>query len=166
MDTALGAWIPVRSLRRLLLFLHCSSVSLGRDHSWSAEPSRSWRWFRKTCNLFYRVAHPTLWQPCTVLLSFWWRPCLLSSSCEHKSGFNPGGRRKNADLTSAKHIGDKAMIDEPSASDLQKAYQILSEFGLLIGPAGKNSDAIARAIAAGIALGRKEASPDKPKKKR
>jgi hypothetical protein len=58
------------------------------------------------------------------------------------------------------------MIDEPSASDLQKAYQILSEFGLLIGPAGKNSDAIARAIAAGIALGRKEASPDKPKKKR
>lgn len=65
-----------------------------------------------------------------------------------------------------RHIGDKAMIDEPSASDLQKAYQILSEFGLLIGPAGKNSDAIARAIAAGIALGRKEASPDKPKKKR
>ncbi len=69
-------------------------------------------------------------------------------------------------LISMRHIGDKAMIDEPSASDLEKAYQILSEFGLLIGPAGKNSDAIARAIAAGIALGRKEASPDKSKKKR
>jgi hypothetical protein len=54
-------------------------------------------------------------------------------------------------------IGDNAMIDEPTKSDLAKAYQILSEFGLLIGPAGKSSDAIARAIAAGIALGRKEA---------
>ena len=32
-----------------------------------------------------------------------------------------------------------------------------SEFGLLIGPAGEMSDVIARAIAAGIALGRKEA---------
>jgi hypothetical protein len=54
-------------------------------------------------------------------------------------------------------LGDNAMIDEPTKSDLAKAYQILSEFGLLIGPAGKSSDAIARAIAAGIALGRKEA---------
>jgi hypothetical protein len=33
---------------------------------------------------------------------------------------------------------------------------ILSEFGLLIGPAGEMSDVIARAIAAGIALGRQE----------
>ena len=34
---------------------------------------------------------------------------------------------------------------------------ILSEFGLLIGLAGEMSDVIARAVAAGIALGRKEA---------
>jgi hypothetical protein len=59
-----------------------------------------------------------------------------------------------------------AMIENPSAPDLEKAYQILSEFGLLIGPAGKHSDVVARAIAAGIALGRSEALADKrPKKK-
>ena len=43
-----------------------------------------------------------------------------------------------------------------TASDLEKAHLILSEFGLLIGPAGEMSDVIARAVAAGIAFGRKE----------
>jgi hypothetical protein len=42
---------------------------------------------------------------------------------------------------------------------------ILSEFGLLIGPAGKMSDVIARAVAAGIALGRKEALAEKRRKR-
>ena len=50
-----------------------------------------------------------------------------------------------------------AMRETPTASDLEKANLILSEFGLLIGPAGEMSDVIARAVAAGIALGRKEA---------
>jgi hypothetical protein len=49
------------------------------------------------------------------------------------------------------------MVDEPTEPDLEKARLILSEFGLLIGPAGEKSDIITRAIAAGIALGRKEA---------
>jgi hypothetical protein len=49
------------------------------------------------------------------------------------------------------------MPETPTASDLEKARLILSEFGLLIGPAGEMSDTIARAVAAGIALGRKEA---------
>jgi hypothetical protein len=49
------------------------------------------------------------------------------------------------------------MPEAPTASDLEKAHLILSEFGLLIGPAGEMSDVIARAVAAGIALGRKEA---------
>ena len=47
------------------------------------------------------------------------------------------------------------MPETPTTSDLEKAHVILSEFGLLIGPAGEMSDVIARAIAAGIALGRK-----------
>ena len=51
------------------------------------------------------------------------------------------------------------MPETPTASDLEKAHLILSEFGLLIGPAGQVSDIIARAVAAGIALGRKEARP-------
>jgi hypothetical protein len=49
------------------------------------------------------------------------------------------------------------MPETLTASDLEKAHMILSEFGLLIGPAGEMSDVIARAVAAGIALGRKEA---------
>jgi hypothetical protein len=49
------------------------------------------------------------------------------------------------------------MLQTPTASDLEKAHLIISEFGLLIGPAGEMSDVIARAVAAGIALGRKEA---------
>ena len=49
------------------------------------------------------------------------------------------------------------MPENPTASDLEKAHLILSEFGLLIGPAGEMSDVIASAVAAGIALGRKEA---------
>jgi hypothetical protein len=50
------------------------------------------------------------------------------------------------------------MPEEPTEADLEKAHLILSEFGLLIGPAGAMSDVIARAVAAGIVLGRKEAS--------
>jgi hypothetical protein len=53
--------------------------------------------------------------------------------------------------------GKKAMLETPTASDVEKAHLIVSEFGLLIGPAGEMSDLIARAVAAGIALGRKEA---------
>jgi hypothetical protein len=56
------------------------------------------------------------------------------------------------------------MVDEPTESDLEKARLILSEFGLLIGPAGEKSDIITRAIAAGIALGRKEALAGKRQK--
>lgn len=48
------------------------------------------------------------------------------------------------------------MSEEPTAADLENAHLILGEFGLLIGPAGAMSDVIARAVAAGIALGRKE----------
>jgi hypothetical protein len=50
------------------------------------------------------------------------------------------------------------MPEQPTKADLEKAHLTLSEFGLLIGPTGTMSDVIARAIAAGIALGRKEAS--------
>ena len=46
---------------------------------------------------------------------------------------------------------------QATKADLEQAHLILSEFGLLIGPAGAMSDVIARAVAAGIALGRKEA---------
>ena len=49
------------------------------------------------------------------------------------------------------------MPEQPTKANLEKAHLILSEFGLLIGPAGEMSDIIARAVAAGIALGRKEA---------
>jgi len=53
------------------------------------------------------------------------------------------------------------MPETSTAADLEKAHLILSEFGLLIGPAGEMSDVIARAVAAGIALGRKEALAEK-----
>ena len=56
------------------------------------------------------------------------------------------------------------MTEQPTASDLEKAHLILSEFGLLIGPAGAMSDVIARAVAAGITLGRKEALVEKRRK--
>ena len=49
------------------------------------------------------------------------------------------------------------MPETPTASDLEKAHLILSEFGLLIALTGEMSVVIARAVAAGIALGRKEA---------
>ncbi len=45
---------------------------------------------------------------------------------------------------------------ETKAADLEKARVIVGEFGLLIGPAGKASEIIAKAVAEGIALGRKE----------
>jgi hypothetical protein len=56
------------------------------------------------------------------------------------------------------------MPETPTQSDLDKAQLILSEFGLLIGPAGEMSDVIARAVAAGIALGRREALAEKRKR--
>jgi len=43
-----------------------------------------------------------------------------------------------------------------SEADLEKARRIVSEHGLLIGPAGKMSEVVAKAVAEGIALGRKE----------
>ena len=52
---------------------------------------------------------------------------------------------------------NRYMPEQPTADDLEKAHLILSEFGLLVGPAGAMSDIIARAVAAGIAVGRKEA---------
>ena len=57
------------------------------------------------------------------------------------------------------------MPETPTASDLEKAHLILSEFGLLIGPAGEVSDIIARAVAAGTALGRKGALAEKRPRK-
>ena len=48
--------------------------------------------------------------------------------------------------------------DQPSRKDdLDKARVIVGEYGLLIGPAGKQSETVAQAVADGIALGRKEA---------
>jgi len=41
--------------------------------------------------------------------------------------------------------------------DLKAAREIVGEYGLLIGPAGKQSDVIARAVADGIRLGREQA---------
>ena len=47
-------------------FSHCCSVWLGRGHLRSGELSQSWRWCWRTCNLFYRVARPIMWRPCTA----------------------------------------------------------------------------------------------------
>ena len=63
----------------------------------------------------------------------------------------------------SRHTG--RVPETPTQSDLEKAHLILSEFGLLIGPAGEMSDVIARAVAAGIALGRKEALAEKRRKR-
>jgi hypothetical protein len=41
--------------------------------------------------------------------------------------------------------------------DLTAARVIVGEYGLLIGPAGKQSEVIARAVADGIRLGREQA---------
>lgn len=41
--------------------------------------------------------------------------------------------------------------------DLRAAREIVGEYGLLIGPAGKQSEIIARAVADGIRLGREQA---------
>jgi len=41
--------------------------------------------------------------------------------------------------------------------DLDAAREIVGEYGLLIGPAGKQSEMIARAVADGIRLGRQQA---------
>ena len=69
------------------VFTLCS-VSLGRGHSRSGEPLRSWRWCWRACNLFYRVAHPIMWRPCIVQPGCWRRRCLLSFLFEHRDGFN------------------------------------------------------------------------------
>ena len=45
----------------------------------------------------------------------------------------------------------------PREADLEKARVIVGEYGLLIGPAGQQTEIIAKAVADGIALGRKEA---------
>ena len=58
------------------------------------------------------------------------------------------------------------MLETPTQSDPEKAHLILSEFDLLIGPAGEMSDLIARAVAAGIALGRKEGLAEKRGRKK
>ena len=48
--------------------------------------------------------------------------------------------------------------NKPSRKDdLDKARVIVGEYGLLLGPAGKQSETVAQAVADGIALGRKEA---------
>jgi hypothetical protein len=41
--------------------------------------------------------------------------------------------------------------------DLSAAREIVGEYGLLIGPAGKQSEIIAKAVADGIRLGREQA---------
>ena len=56
--------------------------------------------------------------------------------------------------------------ETPTAPDLETAYRILSDFGLLIGPAGEKSDVIARAIAVGIGIGRREALAHKGRKRK
>jgi hypothetical protein len=70
-----------------------------------------------------------------------------------------GQRDHLASDRSSRHTS--RMPETPTQSDLEKAHLILSEFGLLIGPAGEMSDVIARAVAAGIALGRREALAEK-----
>jgi hypothetical protein len=51
------------------------------------------------------------------------------------------------------------MVLKPSTheDDLTAARVIVGEYGLLIGPAGEQSEVIARAVADGISLGRKQA---------
>jgi hypothetical protein len=56
--------------------------------------------------------------------------------------------------------------ETPTAPDLETAYRILSDFGLLIGPAGEKSDVIARAIAVGIGIGRRETLAHKGRKRK
>ena len=46
--------------------------------------------------------------------------------------------------------------DAAREADLEKARVIVGEYGLLIGPAGQHTEIIAKAVADGIALGRKE----------
>jgi hypothetical protein len=46
--------------------------------------------------------------------------------------------------------------DATREADLEKARVIVGEYGLLIGPAGQQTEIIAKAVADGIALGRKE----------
>jgi hypothetical protein len=50
------------------------------------------------------------------------------------------------------------MAPKPAANedDLIAAREIVGEYGLLIGPAGKQSEIIARAVADGIRLGREQ----------
>ena len=66
-------------------------------------------------------------------------------------------RVERSDLLQARPAEACRGASHDGEADLEKAHLILSEFGLLIGPAGAMSDVIAREVAAGIALGRKEA---------
>ena len=66
-------------------------------------------------------------------------------------------RRRQRLVSASVSRHNSYMPEQPTADDLEKAHLILSEFGLLVGPAGAMSDVIARAVAAGIAVGRKEA---------
>ncbi|MDR3420461.1 MAG: hypothetical protein P4L80_04340 [Xanthobacteraceae bacterium] len=68
----------------------------------------------------------------------------------------------NAALISPCQLGRTAHIQFMASKrptredDLTRAREIVGEYGLLIGPAGKESEIIAKAVADGIALGRKE----------
>ena len=44
----------------------------------------------------------------------------------------------------------------PKSADLEKAREIVSQYGTFIGPAGTMHENVAKAVADGIALGRKE----------
>src|SRR5277367_6110987 len=90
-------------------------------------------------------------------------------SCRRPARFDlPTGERGNARAPFASGAGaalaayfpmpgkDTAADADTKAADLEKARIIVGEFGLLIGPAGKDSETIAQAVAEGIALGRKE----------
>lgn len=51
------------------------------------------------------------------------------------------------------------MAPKPATNedDLTAAREIVGEYGLLIGPAGKQSEIVAKAVADGIRLGREQA---------
>jgi hypothetical protein len=57
------------------------------------------------------------------------------------------------------------MLEQLTEADLEKEHVILNESCLLIGPAEAMSNGIARAVAAGIAIGRKEVVAEKRRSK-
>ena len=56
------------------------------------------------------------------------------------------------------------MPETPTASDLEKAHLILSEFGLLIGPVGEMSDVIARSCSRDCAWAKRSFGRKAPQK--